>query len=189
MARRISHMCELVAAIFPGLFDDLFGLLLIDSPTGDPLDTLNTRMANAPDATGFRIPRPNSRLNPMKLPRSSLVKSPSIDKAIEATLLSLPTLLSMELQSPQSLAITRAHMLARPVVSPHSRMLSNRLGIPSHLQMYVGFMDPQAAESPAMHMTSSFQSPRPTMRKMPKLEHTTNQQTTNGGMDTTESPP
>ncbi len=54
--------------------------------------------------------------------------------------------------------------------------------------MYVGFMDPQAAESPAMHMTSSFQSPRPT-RKAAKLAHTINPQTINGGTDMTESPP
>ncbi len=182
-------MCALVADIFPGLFDDLFGLLLIDSPMDVPLDTPNTRTVNPLDDTGFRTPLPNFHSNPMKRPLSSLVKSHSIDKAIEATLLSLPTLLSMELQSPQSLAITRAHMLARPVVSPHSRMLSNRLGIPSHLQMYVGFMDPQAAESPAMHMTSFFQSPRPTMRKAAKLEHTINPQTTSGGTDMTESPP
>lgn len=175
--------------MYPGLFDDLFGLLLIDMPMDVPLDTPNTHTVKSLDDTGFPTPRPNLQLNPMKHPRSSLVKSPIIDKAIEATLLSLPTLLSMELRSPQSLAITRAHMLARPVDSPHSRMLSKRLGIPNHLQMYVGFMDPQAAASPAMHMTSSFQSPKPTMRKAAKLARTTNPPTTSGGMDMMESPP
>lgn len=187
LSDRLYRVFETAAVVIPEHFDDLFGSLLRYFPTDLHPNLSNILTDLRPVGLNTRTLRPNSPV-PWTTPRrSSLVKSDSIDKAIEATLLSLPTLLSLELQSPASLVITRGRMLARPVDSPHSRMLSRRLGIPAHLQMYVGFMDPLGAESPSMHMTSFSQSPTDWTEE--KKELTTSPLIINGGTDMMVSPP